>query len=69
MSLFLFREFFELLGEELVNPNYALFVEYGGHFFPNSNSSINPNHCYYFNFAGRVIAKAVAEGINTGLNV
>ena len=56
------REFFELLGEALVNPNYALFEEVGGKFRPNPNSSINPNHLFYFNFTGKFLAKAVADG-------
>lgn len=45
-----------------MNPNYALFEEVGGKFRPNPNSSINPNHLFYFNFTGKFLAKAVADG-------
>lgn len=64
-----YREFFELLGEALVNPNYALFEEVGGRFRPNPNSGINPNHLFYFNFTGKVMAKAVADGEFTTVSV
>jgi hypothetical protein len=56
------REFFELLGESLVNPNYALFEEIRGKFRPNPNSSVNPNHLFYFFFTGKVLAKTIADG-------
>lgn len=64
-----YREFFELLGEALVNPNYALFEEVGGRFRPNPNSSINPNHLLYFHFTGKILAKAVADGEFTSVYV
>ena len=51
-----------MLGESLVNPNYALFEEIRGKFRPNPNSSVNPNHLFYFFFTGKVLAKTIADG-------
>ena len=58
------REFFGILAKEMFNPNYALFTstEDGCTFQPNSNSSINPDHLFYFRFVGRIVGKAVVDG-------
>ena len=58
------REFFGILAKEMFNPNYALFTstEDGCTFQPNQHSSINPDHLSYFQFVGRIVGKAVADG-------
>jgi len=58
------REFFGILAKEMFNPNYALFTstEDGCTFQPNPQSSINRDHLHYFNFVGRIVGKAVADG-------
>lgn len=58
------REFFGILAKEMFNPNYALFTstEDGCTFQPNPHSSINPDHLSYFQFVGRIVGKAVADG-------
>ena len=59
-----YREFFHLLSQELINPQYALFqfIPSSGLYKPNSNSAINPNHLFYFEFFGKILAKAICEG-------
>ena len=61
---FFYREFFHLLSQELVNPQYALFqfIPSSGLYKPNLNSAINPNHLFYFEFFGKILAKAICEG-------
>jgi len=58
------REWFEILGKDMLNPNYALFssTEDGCTFQPNPNSKINPDHLSYFRFVGRIVGKAVLDG-------
>ncbi|XP_065916670.1 E3 ubiquitin-protein ligase HACE1-like isoform X2 [Dysidea avara] len=55
------REWFDQLSAEVLNPNYALFIQSadGATFQPNSNSDINPDHLSYFNFSGRMMALAI----------
>ena len=62
--ILIFREFFHLLSQELVNPQYALFefIPSSGLYKPNSNSAINPNHLFYFEFFGKILAKSICEG-------
>jgi len=51
------REWLDLLVKDMLNPDCALFTlsADGSTFQPNSNSSINPDHLSYFEFAGRVM--------------
>ena len=61
-----FREFFHLLSQELVNPQYALFqVTSTGLYKPNPFSSVNSNHLFYFEFCGKILAKSICEGKNS----
>lgn len=55
------REWFDLLVKEILNPDCALFTlsADGSTFQPNCNSSINPDHLSYFQFAGRVFGLAL----------
>ncbi|XP_041355177.1 E3 ubiquitin-protein ligase HACE1-like [Gigantopelta aegis] len=55
------REWFDILSKEILNPDYALFTQSadGCTFQPNSNSSINPDHLSYFQFAGQALGLAV----------
>ncbi|KAH8614044.1 protein of unknown function (DUF4414) HECT domain [Trypanosoma vivax] len=58
------REWFQLLAEEMVNDNYALFVHSReGMYQPNPFSDVNPNHLQYFKFAGTVVGMAVAHRV------
>ncbi|XP_072316836.1 E3 ubiquitin-protein ligase HACE1 isoform X2 [Eucyclogobius newberryi] len=55
------REWFDVLSGEIINPDYALFTQSadGSTFQPNSNSSVNPDHLNYFQFAGQVLGLAL----------
>lgn len=55
------REWFDVLSNEICNPEYALFTQSddGCTFQPNSNSAVNPDHLNYFNFAGRILGLAL----------
>ncbi|XP_023239346.1 E3 ubiquitin-protein ligase HACE1-like [Centruroides sculpturatus] len=55
------REWFDILSKEILNPDYALFTQSsdGSTFQPNSNSSINPDHLTYFQFAGQILGLAL----------
>ncbi|XP_048883107.1 E3 ubiquitin-protein ligase HACE1 isoform X2 [Brienomyrus brachyistius] len=55
------REWFDILSNEIVNPDYALFTQSadGTTFQPNSNSSVNPDHLNYFGFAGQILGLAL----------
>lgn len=56
------RDWFSSITKEMFNPNYALFIKSDdGCYQPNSNSGINSNHLSYFEFCGRVVAKALYE--------
>ena len=59
------REWFQLLAEEMVNDNYALFVHTseGNTFQPNPLSDINDKHLDYFKFCGRIVALAVVHDV------
>lgn len=60
------RDFFIELSKEMFNPSYALFkpTSNGVSFHPNPSSSLNPDHLAFFKFVGRVIGKAILEGIH-----
>jgi len=55
------REWFELLVREIVNPNYGLFMPSADNltYQPNPDSSINPDHLSYLEFAGRIVGLAL----------
>ena len=55
------KEWFDQLSAEVLNPNYALFIQSadGATFQPNSNSDVNPDHLSYFHFGGRMMALAI----------
>ncbi|XP_032999391.1 E3 ubiquitin-protein ligase HACE1 isoform X1 [Lacerta agilis] len=55
------REWFDILSNEIVNPDYGLFTQSadGTTFQPNSNSSVNPDHLNYFRFAGQILGLAL----------
>ena len=55
------REWFSLLSNEILNPEYCLFTQSsdGCTFQPCSNSAINPDHLSYFKFAGRILGLAL----------
>ncbi|XP_051573978.1 E3 ubiquitin-protein ligase HACE1-like isoform X1 [Myxocyprinus asiaticus] len=54
-------EWFDILSNEIINPDYALFTQSadGTTFQPNSNSSVNPDHLNYFRFAGQILGLAL----------
>lgn len=60
------REWYGLLAREMFNPNYALFLpsSNGVSFQPNSMSSINSEHIQFFKFIGRIIGKAMCDGMS-----
>ncbi|XP_068933241.1 E3 ubiquitin-protein ligase HACE1 isoform X1 [Petaurus breviceps papuanus] len=55
------REWFDILSNEIINPDYALFTQSadGTTFQPNSNSYVNPDHLNYFRFAGQILGLAL----------
>ena len=60
------REWLTLLSKEMFNPNYMLFTlaKNGTTYTPNSDSGkFNTDHLKHFEFIGRIIAKAIYDGI------
>ena len=60
------REWLTLLSKEMFNPNYMLFTlaKNGTTYTPNSDSGkYNSDHLRHFEFIGRIIAKAIYDGI------
>ncbi|KAG7262752.1 hypothetical protein CRUP_028413, partial [Coryphaenoides rupestris] len=57
------REWFDVLSNEIINPDYGLFTQSadGTTFQPNSNSSVNPDHLNYFQFAGQDVSSIDPE--------
>jgi E3 ubiquitin-protein ligase HUWE1 len=58
------REWFQVLVQQIFNPNYALFNPMASDrltYHPNPLSGINDVHLSYFSFVGRVIGKAMYE--------
>ncbi|DBA00602.1 TPA: hypothetical protein N0F65_007731 [Lagenidium giganteum] len=58
------REWYMILAREIFNPNYVLFTSAADSptFQPNPLSYVNKDHLFYFEFVGKVIGKAVADG-------
>jgi E3 ubiquitin-protein ligase HUWE1 len=59
------RDWFTSVVRELMNPNYGLFTQSANQrsMTPNPNSHLVRNHFDYFKFGGRIIARAVVEGL------
>ena len=60
------REWLTLLSKELFNPNYMLFTlaKNGTTYSINSDSGkYNPEHLNYFEFIGKIMAKAIFDGM------
>ena len=59
------REWFQLLAEDIVNPDYGLFIHSseGMTFQPNPHSAVNPEHLAYFRFVGHVVGLAVMHEV------
>ncbi|XP_065178800.1 ubiquitin-protein ligase E3B-like [Sycon ciliatum] len=60
-----FKEFLEEIVKQVFNPNFALFksVEEGSNVYPSPNSYLHNDHLQLFEFVGRLLGKAVYEGI------
>ncbi|TYZ59725.1 hypothetical protein PybrP1_006637 [[Pythium] brassicae (nom. inval.)] len=58
------REWYMILAREIFNPNYVLFTSAADSptFQPNPLSYVNKDHLSYFEFVGKVLGKAVADG-------
>ena len=63
----LFKEFLTSLIEIVFNPNYGLFVltPVDNLLYPNAQSEylFGPNHLHFYRFLGRILGKAVFDGI------
>lgn len=61
----LLKDWYTSLIQELFNPNYALFTQSisGRTFWPNPSSSVNRRHLEYFEFAGKIFARAIFDEI------
>ena len=56
------KDWFLEIASELVKPQYALFKRFGnGAYDINAMSGINEAHLLYFQFFGRLMAKAVMD--------
>ncbi|KAL4003660.1 HECT-domain (ubiquitin-transferase) family protein [Acanthocheilonema viteae] len=61
-----FKEFLELTLKHVFNPDLNLFkCSQNGQLFPSPTSDLHENHLALFQFVGRMLAKAVYEGIVT----
>lgn len=64
------RDWFIKLSTKLFDPDYGLFcLTEQLNVQPNSFSGINPDHYKYFNFAGRIVARALLQGENIEANL
>eukprot|EP01102_Stenamoeba_stenopodia_P008226 TRINITY_DN234_c0_g3_i1.p1 TRINITY_DN234_c0_g3~~TRINITY_DN234_c0_g3_i1.p1 ORF type:complete len:527 (-),score=97.83 TRINITY_DN234_c0_g3_i1:1076-2656(-) len=59
------REFFSEVSKKILDPSFGLFVDAGPNhtLHPSPSSQINENHLDYFRFLGRLIGKALFEGV------
>uniref|UniRef100_A0A8R1TY48 Ubiquitin-protein ligase E3B n=1 Tax=Onchocerca volvulus TaxID=6282 RepID=A0A8R1TY48_ONCVO len=65
-----FKEFLELTLKHVFNPDLNLFkCSPNGQLFPSSTSDLHENHLELFKFVGRMLAKAVYEGIVTEVHL
>ena len=60
----LYKEFLTSLIEKAFNPDYGLFkMTANRQLYPNPNSHVVHNHLEYFAFLGRILGKAIFDGI------
>ncbi|CAG9533224.1 unnamed protein product [Cercopithifilaria johnstoni] len=65
-----FKEFLELTLKRVFNPDLNLFkCSPNGQLFPSPTSDLHENHLVLFQFVGRMLAKAVYEGIVTEVHL
>lgn len=56
------KEWFTLITKEIFNPNYALFIQTNNNSYqPNPLSGINYDHLNYFEFFGKIVARALIQ--------
>ncbi|KAM3722651.1 Ubiquitin-protein ligase E3B [Dirofilaria immitis] len=65
-----FKEFLELTLKHVFNPDLNLFkCSPNGQLFPSTTSNLHDNHLALFQFVGRMLAKAIYEGIVTEVHL
>ena len=59
------REWYQQLSKEIFNPNYALFKPSANSvtFQPNPTSFVNEHHLVFFQFVGKILAKALLDNM------
>ena len=64
------REFFNVAARQLCDPNFGLIVESedGGSYEVSPHSFVNPEHLEFFEFFGRLLAKAIAEHVSLDMH-
>ncbi|KAG7402263.1 hypothetical protein PHYBOEH_003522 [Phytophthora boehmeriae] len=69
----LIREWYEILSDSLFNDDFGLFIstkgENMGYWINPASASKVPNHLEYFEFIGRLLAKALIEGYNMKMSL
>lgn len=57
------KEWFILISQEIFNPDRALFIQSnaGTTYYPNPNSSVQPEYISLFKFIGRIVGKALYD--------
>uniref|UniRef100_A0A0N5AUB3 HECT-type E3 ubiquitin transferase n=1 Tax=Syphacia muris TaxID=451379 RepID=A0A0N5AUB3_9BILA len=64
-----FKEFLELTLKQVFNPDVDLFKCSNGQLFPSPTSNLHESHLGLFQFVGKMLAKAVYEGIVTEVHL
>lgn len=64
------RDWFTNISLEIFNPNFALFSCYGQDkkYQPNKQSFVNEDHLAFFDFAGKIVARALIERVPINVN-
>ncbi|CAI5719815.1 hypothetical protein KXD40_006588 [Peronospora effusa] len=69
----LIREWYEILSDSLFNDDFGLFIstkgENMGYWINPASASKVPNHLEYYEFVGRLLAKALIEGYNMKMSL
>ncbi|CAI5735729.1 unnamed protein product [Hyaloperonospora brassicae] len=69
----LIREWYEILSDSLFNDEFGLFIstkgENMGYWINPASASKVPNHLEYYEFIGRLLAKALIEGYNMKMSL
>uniref|UniRef100_A0AAV1TT09 HECT-type E3 ubiquitin transferase n=1 Tax=Peronospora matthiolae TaxID=2874970 RepID=A0AAV1TT09_9STRA len=69
----LIREWYEILSDSLFNDDFGLFIstkgENMGYWINPASASKVPNHLEYYEFIGRLLAKALIEGYNMKMSL